>query len=286
MKGKVIVVTGASSGIGKATASGLARMGAHVVMVSHHQARGEAAQVEVQDRSGNPQVDLLLADLSSQAEIRCLAEDFKTRYSKLHVLVNNAGIAPIKRTVTVDGLETIFAVNYLAPFLLTNLLLEMLKASAPARVVNVAGDFHRKASIRFDDLMSEVDYDNLRANNQAKLALILFTYELARRLEGTGVTVNCIHPGAVATGAPLKDPNLSTFGRLMYLLIKPFFLSPEKGAETSIYLASSPKVEGITGKYFIKKREVESSPESYDREVARRLWEVSLGLTGLNAIDK
>ena len=286
MKGKIIVVTGASSGIGKATASGLARMGAHVVMVSHHQARGEAAQIEVQMQSGNSQVDLLLADLSSQAEIRHLVGDLQARYPQLHGLINNAGVAPIKRSVTVDGLETILAVNYLAPFLLTNLLLKMLKASAPARVINVAGDFHRKATIRFDDLMSEVDYDNLRANNQAKLALILFTYELARRLEGTGVAVNCLHPGAVATGAPLKDPHLSPFARLMYSLVKVFFLSPEKGAETSIYLASSPEVEGVTGKYFIKKREVESSPVSYDREVAGRLWEVSLELTGLNAIDK
>jgi len=281
MKGKVCMITGASSGIGKATAMGLARMGAQVVMVCRDSLQGVAARDEIRDRSGNPEVELLLDDLSSQAEIRLLAQDFKARYSHLHVLVNNAGIAPIKRSVTVDGIETTLAVNYLAPFLLTNLLLERLKSSAPSRAVNVAGDFHRKATLRFDDLMSERDYNGVRANNQAKLALILFTYELARRLEGTGVTANCLHPGAVATNAPLKDPDLSPFARFMYSMVKPFFLSPQRGAETPIYLASSPEVEGVTGKYFIQKRAVASSPESYDEGIARRLWEVSVKLTGV-----
>jgi NAD(P)-dependent dehydrogenase (short-subunit alcohol dehydrogenase family) len=183
--------------------------------------------------------------------------------------------------VTVDGIERVFAVNYLAPFLLTNLLLGMLTDSAPARIVNVAGDFHRKASIQFDDLMSEKDYNGTRANNQAKLALILFTYELARRLDGTGVTANCLHPGAVATDAPLKDPNLPAFSRSMYKIARLFFASPEKGAETSIYLATSPEVEKVSGKYFIKKAPAASSPESYDEEIARRLWKVSEELTGL-----
>lgn len=283
MKDRVCMITGASSGIGKATALGLARMGATVVIVARDRDRGEAARAEVTITSGNQQVDLLLADLSSQADVRRLAEEFRSRYSHLHVLINNAGMALSKRTLTVDGIETVFAVNYLAPFLLTNLLVDLLKASAPARVVNVAGDYHRKATIRFDDLMSERDYNGARANNQAKLALILFTYELARRLDGAGVTANCLHPGAVATGAPLKDPDLAPFGRFMYRLVKPFFLSPDKGAETSIYLASSPEVEGLTAKYFIKKRAVASSPESYDEELARRLWEKSAELTGLAA---
>jgi NAD(P)-dependent dehydrogenase (short-subunit alcohol dehydrogenase family) len=175
----------------------------------------------------------------------------------------------------------VFAVNYLAPFLLTNLLLEVLRASAPARVVNVAGDYHRKATIHFDDLLSEKDYNGVRANNQAKLALILFTYELARRLGGTGVTVNCLHPGAVATDAPLKDPQLNPFAGLMYRLVRLFFLSPEKGAQTSIYLASAPAMEGVSGQYFIKYAPVKSSPESYDTTIARRLWEVSAQLTRL-----
>jgi NAD(P)-dependent dehydrogenase (short-subunit alcohol dehydrogenase family) len=281
MDGGVCMITGASSGIGKATALGLARLGATVVMVARDRARGEAAQTEIKAGSGNQNVGLLLADLSSQAEVRRLAEEFRSHYSRLHVLINNAGVAPSQRQVTVDGIETIFAVNYLAPFLLTNLLLDQLKANAPARVVNVAGDFHRKATIRFDDLMSERQYSGTQANNQAKLALILFTYELARRLDGTKVTTNCLHPGAVATGALLKDPNLSPFGRFMYRLVAPFFLSADKGADTSIYLATSPEVEKITGKYFIRRIAKQSSPETYDEGVARRLWKTSEELTGL-----
>jgi NAD(P)-dependent dehydrogenase (short-subunit alcohol dehydrogenase family) len=281
MNDKVIMVTGANSGIGRATVLGLANLGATVVMVCRNRDLGEAAMQEIRAESGNQKVDLLVADLSSQTAVRQLVAGFKARYSRLHVLINNAGIAPVRRSVTVDGIESVFAVNYLAPFLLTNLLLDVLAASAPARVVNVAGDFHRKATIRFDDLMSEKDYDGVRANNQAKLALILFTYELARRLAGTGVTANCLHPGPTATDGPLNDPDLPAFSRAMYRLVRLFFQSPDKGAETSIYLASSPEVEGVTGKYFIKKRAVDSSPESYDVGIAQRLWDVSAQLTGL-----
>ena len=281
MKDNVCVITGASSGIGEATALRLAGMGMMVAIVARDQERGQAAVAEIKAATGNPDVDLLLADLSSQAEVRRLAEEVKSRYPHLDVLINNAGVAPIKRQTTVDGLEMAFAVNYLAPFLLTNLLLGSLKASAPARVVNVAGDFHRKATMRFDDLMSERDYNGVRANNQAKLALILFTYELARRLGGTDVTANCLHPGPVATDAPLKDPDLSTVGRFMYRLVRTFFQSPEKGAETPVHLASSAEIAGLTGKYFIKKRAVASSPESYDEDIARRLWATSAQLTGL-----
>lgn len=280
MVGRVCMITGANSGIGKATAAGLAKMGATVVMVCRKQAAGEEAKDGIIAESGNPRTDLLIADLSSQAAIRQLVRDFQSRYDRLHVLINNAGVAPIKRSVTADGIETVFAVNYLAPFLLTNLLLDNLKASAPARVVNVAGDFHRKGIIDFDDLMTEKDYSGTRANNQAKLALVLFTYELARRLEGTDVTANCLHPGAVATDAPLKDPELSSFMRLLYKMTRIFFLSPERGAATSIFLATSPEVEGVTGRYFIKQAEVASSPESYDVEIAKRLWAVSMELTG------
>jgi len=281
MQNKVCIITGATSGIGKATALGLAKMGANVAIIGHDKEQGENAQNEIKSKTGNPNVDLLLDDLSSQAEIRKLAEDIQARYTTVHVLINNAGIAPIKRSVTVDGIERVFAVNYLAPFLLTNLLLERLKASAPARVVNVAGDFHRKATIQFDDLMSEKDYNGIRANNQAKLALILFTYELARRLDGTRLTANCLHPGAVATDGPLKDPDLPAFSRAMYKMVRLFFASPERGAETSIYLSTSSEVEKVSGKYFIKKTPVESSPESYDEEIARRLWKVSEELTSL-----
>jgi len=281
MKGRVCVITGATSGIGKATALGLAKIGATIVIVGRDQKRAEQARDEIRLQSGNQNVDVLTADLSSRAEIMLLALNIKARYPQLHVLINNAGISPIKRSVTVDGIEAIFAVNYLAPFLLTNLLLDPLIGSAPARVVNVAGDFHRKANIQFDDLMSEKKYSVSHANNQAKLALIMFTYELARRLAGKKVTANCLHPGAVSTDAPLKDPDLSPTARIMYNLVRPFFLSPAKGAQTSIYLASSPEVEDISGKYFIKKNQVLSSPESYDEGKARRLWEVSEKLTGL-----
>lgn len=283
MKDRVCVITGANSGIGKATALGLAKMGATVVLVCRDWRRGEAALAEIEAASGNSDLGLLLADLSLQASVRQLAEEFKARYSHLHVLINNAGIALSKRSVTAEGIETTFAVNYLAPFLLTNLLLDVLTASAPARVVNVAGDYHRKATLNFDNLMSERNYTRLGANNQAKLALVLFTYELARRLDGTGVTANCLHPGAVATDAAIKDPDVSALARFMYKLVKPFFLSPEEGAATSLYLASSPEVEGVTGKYFVKQAPVESSPESYDVAIARRLWDVSAELTGLSA---
>jgi NAD(P)-dependent dehydrogenase (short-subunit alcohol dehydrogenase family) len=252
-------------------------------MVCRSPARGEAAADEIRAASGNPHVDLLIADLSCMAEVRHLAESFKVKYPQLHVLINNAGTALTRRTLTQEGFETVFAVNYLAPFLLTNLLLDSLKAGAPVRVINVAGDYHRRATIQFDDLMPEKEYSGFRANNQAKLALILFTYELARRLEGTGVTVNCLHPGAVATEAPLKDPHLPATSRFLYRLVKLFFQNVEQGAETSLFLAASPEIEKTTGKYFIKKKAVKSSPESYDEAVARRLWEVSSGLTGMNA---
>ncbi len=282
MDHRIYMVTGANSGIGKETAKGLAKMGATVVMVCRDRGRGEAAMAEIKAESGNQAVELMLADLSSLAAVRQLAEDFTDRYRQLHVLVNNAGTYFTKRHVTVDGLETTFVVNYLAPFLLTNLLLETLKGSASARVVNVVGAYHAKGKIDFDDLQGERDYNGARANNQAKLALVLFTYELARKLEGTGVTANCLHPGAVATNLVEKDKDYPTFLRLAYKLFKPFARSPEKGAETSIYLASSPDVEGITGKYFVNKKAKPSSPESYDTALAARLWEVSAELAGLH----
>jgi NAD(P)-dependent dehydrogenase (short-subunit alcohol dehydrogenase family) len=180
-------------------------------------------------------------------------------------------------------MEIHFAVNYLAPFLLTNLLLDSLKAGAPARIVNLTGIYHRKATLNFDDLMSEQNYRASEANKQAKLALVVFTYELARRLEGTGVTVNCLHPGAVATDPMQSDPDSSPIQRFFYQLVKPFFASPEKGAEASIFLSSSPDLEGVTGKFFDRKVEAESSPESHDRSIANRIWEASEKLTHLSS---
>ena len=279
MKDRICMITGANSGIGKATALGLAKSGATVVMVCRNQGQGETAQTEIKAPSGNESVDLMLADLASQESVRRLVKDFKDRHQHLHVLINNAGTYLTKRQVTVDGIETTFAVNYLARFLLTNLLLDTLKNSAPTRIIDVAGAYHSKGSIYFDDRQGEKDYDGARANNQSKLANVLFTYELARRLKGTGVTANCLHPGAVATSLVEKDPDYPSSMRLLYKLFKPFLKSPEKGAETSIYLASSPEVEGITGKYFVSKKEAKSSKESYDESVSRRLWEVSAKLT-------
>src|SRR5467141_2955036 len=249
MQGKVCLLTGATSGIGKATALGLAQMGATVVMVSRDRARGEAAQAEIKTKSGNAAVDLLLADLSAQQSIRQLVENFQQRYTQLHVLINNAGLFVLRRRTTVDGLEMTFAVDYLAPFLLTNLLLDMLKASAPARIVNVSSNSHEAGYIKLDDLQAEHHYRSMRAYRQSKLAVVLFTYELARRLQGTGVTANCLHPGGVGTNLFRGLPGF------LQALIKLVTIGPERGARTSIYLASSPEVEGITGKYFVRRRQ-------------------------------
>ena len=276
MQGKICIVTGANSGIGKATALGLAQMGATVVMVCRDRARGEAAQSEIKAKSGNDAVDLLLADLSSQQSIRQLAENFKQRYTRLHVLINNAGAFYLTRHESVDGLEMTFAVNYLAPFLLTNLLLDVLKTSAPARIVNVASESHEAGYIKMDDLQAKKRYRPMRAYGQSKLALVLFTYELARRLHGTGVTANCLHPGFVATH--IAQGGLGPIARTAAKPIFLFGISPEEGAKTSIYLASSPDVEGVTGKYFVKRAPKRSAPISYDESLQRQLWEESAKL--------
>ncbi|MFX1604163.1 MAG: SDR family oxidoreductase [Promethearchaeota archaeon] len=283
MNGKVCIITGANSGIGEATAKGLAALGAEIIMVCRSKDRGEAAKRGIVKDTRNDRVSLMVTDLSLQAQVRGLAQEIEDRYKAVHVLVNNAGTYRTVRSTTVEGMETTFAVNYLAPFLLTNLLLDRLKAGAPSRIVNVAGAYHRKATMDFDDLMSENDYTGSKANNRSKLALVLFTYELSRRLEGSGVSANCLHPGAVATGLVEKDPDFPRFSKAMYNVFKRFGSSPEKGAETSIYLASSPEIEGVTGRYFEKMKEKESSEESYDIKVARQLWDVSLKLTGLDS---
>jgi len=275
MKDKVVIVTGANSGIGMATASGLAKMGSTVVMVCRNKEKGEAALSEIKTVSSNEKVELMIADLSSRKAIRNLSEEFRNKHQSLHVLINNAGVYFTKRHMTEDGLEMTFAVNYLARFLLTNLLLDILKKSAPSRIINVTGTYHKKGRIDFEDLQKEKNYNGMDANNQAKLADILFTHELARRLKGTGVTVNCLHPGAVATRLVEKDKDYPAFLRFMYKLFKPLLRSPEKGAETTLYLASSPRVQDITGKYFVNKKITRSSPESYDPELAIQLWEVS-----------
>jgi retinol dehydrogenase 12 len=277
MNGKVCIVTGANSGIGLVTARELARMGAHVVMVCRNRAKGEAALADIKKAVGSARVDLMLCDLSSQADIRRFADEFKAAYDRLDVLVNNAGIYLRDRTLTVDGLETTFAVNHLGYFLLTHLLLDRLKQSAPSRVVNVSSDAHPYGHINFDDLQGEHGYKGVRAYCHSKLANILFTRELARRLAGTNVTANSLHPGAVSTGIfrPLPRP--------LVALIKLITMSPDKGARTSIYLASSPDVETVTGKYFVRCAEAPISTEARNDEIARRLWDESLQLTGLAA---
>jgi NAD(P)-dependent dehydrogenase (short-subunit alcohol dehydrogenase family) len=241
MQGKICMVTGANSGIGKATALALAQMGASVVMVCRDPARGEEARSEITTKSRNTAVDLLQADLSSQQSIRHLVENFQQHYIQLHVLINNAGATFSGRRETVDGLEMMFAVNYLAPFLLTNVLLDVLKASAPARIVNVSSGAQASGSIQLDDLQAEQHFSSMRAYGQSKLAMVLFTYELARRLQGTGVTVNCLDPGFVATNIGQRGASLPV--RLLVKLIWSLGTSPEKGAKTSIYLASSPEVD-------------------------------------------
>ncbi len=278
MQGKICMVTGANSGIGKATALELAQMGATVVMVCRDRARGEEARSEITTKSRNNAVDLLLADLSSQQSIRQLVGNFQHHYTHLHVLINNAGAAfPGRRRETVDGLEMTFAVNYLAPFLLTNLLLDMLKASAPARIVNVSSATQAPGYIQMDDLQAEKHYRS--AYGQSKLAEVLFTYELARRLRGTGVTANCLHPGFVATNFAQSDGEPAV--RLLVKLIGSFGTSPEKGAKTSIYLASSPEVEGVTGTYFVKSIPRRSAAISYDESLQRQLWEQSAKLVNV-----
>lgn len=275
MSGKVCVVTGANSGIGKETALGLARMKADLVIVCRDQQRGQRALEEIESKSGNRGVELMICDLSSQAQIRRLAGEFKQKHDRLDVLVNNAGVIMTRRRVTEDGLESTFAINHLAYFLLTNLLLDLIKQSAPARIVNVSSTVHKSATIDFNDLQGERSYSAMRAYGQSKLANVLFTYELARRLEGTGVTVNTLHPGVIATNI-FRD-----ISGVVGAAAKLFLKSPKRGSETSIYLATSPDVEGVTGRYFDDMRAVRSSPESYDEAIAGRLWRVSEQLTNL-----
>jgi NAD(P)-dependent dehydrogenase (short-subunit alcohol dehydrogenase family) len=282
MDGRVTLITGATGGLGEVAARELARRGATVVVAGRDPARVQATVEATRERSGNPAVDGLVADLSSMAEVRRLAEAFRERYPRLDVLVNNAGAIFARRQVTVDGYERTFALNHLAYFLLTNLLLDRLEAAVPSRVVNVASRSHESGTIDFDDLQGARRYGlgGGRAYSQSKLANVMFTYELARRLEGSGVTVNAVHPGFVATGFGEGNGGLVGLGmRLAHRIA----ISPETGAATIVYLASSPEVEGVTGKYWVKRRATASSPASYDEAAQRRLWDVSARLTGLAA---
>lgn len=279
MEGKIVLITGATSGIGKATARALAGMGAHVVIVGRDKGKIEATLRDIKQQTGNGQIDGLQADFAALAEVRRLAEDFVQRYDRLHVLINNAGALFGERRESADGFEMTFAVNHLAPFVLTNLLLGTLKRSAPARIVNVSSEGHRVGKLPFDDLQNTRNYSGVKVYGQSKLANILFTYELARKLKGAAVTANTLHPGGVATNFGNGQPGL--FNRLLRFAIQ-FGLTPEQGAQTSIYLASSPDIAEVSGLYFAKKRPRRSSKASYDVAAARTLWQISADLTGVS----
>jgi NAD(P)-dependent dehydrogenase (short-subunit alcohol dehydrogenase family) len=274
MAGKVVLITGANSGVGLATAYGLAERGATVVMVSRDPARGAAARDEVAQVATGPTPVLLLADHSSQAAIHALAKEVRARFARIDVLVNNAGAIFAQRELTVDGIEQTFAVNHLAPFLLTNLLLDLVKAAPAGRIVTVASEVH-SGKIDFENLQGERHYNFFKAYGLSKLENILFTYELARRLEGTSTTANCVSPGATRTRF---GDNLRGLPRLMPLVMKRIpllFGSPENGARTSIYVASSPELAGVSGRFYLRCRERRTKPLTYNAEVAAQPWSVS-----------
>jgi retinol dehydrogenase 14 len=278
MGGKVVLITGGTSGIGKAVATALAAMGAEVVVTGRSRERGEAAVEEIRRASGKEGVSLVLADLTVQAEVRTLAEEFGRSHDRLDVLINNAGAVFSKRVETADGLERTLALNHLAPFLLTNLLLGLIKDSAPSRIITVSSEARRGAEIDFDDLQSERKYRGFPVYGKSKLANILFTYELAERLRGTGVTANCVHPGAVSTNFGMNNGGVMV---LLFRALKPFMRTPEQGADTLIYLASSPEVEGVSGRYFGDRKVISSFEEPHDVSAQKRLWEASEELTNL-----
>ena len=268
MKDKIILITGSTDGIGRQAALELAAMGATVLVHGRNESRGKNVVEEIRKATGNQKVDLLVADFSSMEQVRRLAADVKQRYSALHVLVNNAGVFMNERRLTADGLETTLAVNHLAPFLLTNLLLDLLRKSAPARVITVSSVAHTRGKLDFENLQSEKSFGGYSSYALSKLANMLFTYELGELLEGTGVTSNCLHPGII--GTKLLRTSFNIAGG-----------STADGAETLIYLATSPEVTGVTGKYFQEKRETPSSPDTHDPALCKKMWEVSAQLTGL-----
>ncbi len=280
MDGKVCLITGATRGIGLEAAKALARLGATVVLVGRDATRTQDALAEVRAFAPDAKLDSLLADFTSLQSVRKLAEDFKARYPRLDVLLNNAGLILDRREVTQDGFEATLGINHLAPFLLTHLLRDVLVASGPARVITVSSEAHRAAKLDFDDLQATRGYFGFRVYGTSKLANILFTKALARRFAGTRVTANCLHPGAVATGF---GHNAKGLFRHLVKLAGPFLLTAEKGARTSVYLASSPEVEGVTGEYFIRSRKAKPSRDARDEALAERLWQVSAELTGVPA---
>lgn len=282
MEGKICLVTGTSAGIGKATAIGLAKMGATVVAVMRDSEKSRKALSEIKAKSGkgDSSIIYLAADLSSQSSVKSLAVDVNNRFSRLDVLLNNAGVTEFSLSKTIDGIETTFAVNTLAPFLLTSLLLDKLESSAPSRIVNVSSDASDGAKIDFENLQGEKKYSMFGNYGQSKLALNLLTVEFSRRLSGSGVTANFLHPGVIRTdlGSQKLNPVLKALAKF----VKLFMGSPEKGARTSIYLASSPEVASVSGRYFANCKERKANPVSYDADTAKRLWDVCEELTGIS----
>lgn len=277
MTAKTVLITGATSGIGRVAAESLARQGAQVVVVGRNPAKTEATVADIRRATGNNSVDYLLADLSQVAEVRALAQQFQSRYARLDVLLNNAGGVFAKRTLTADGREMTWALNHLSYFLLTNLLLDTLRASGPARIVNVASNAHRRVrALDFDNLEGARGYSAFGAYAASKLANVLFTYQLARRLAGTPITVNAMHPGLVATGFGAGNGRLWA---VLYVFINALGRTPAQGADTLIWLASAPDVADVSGQYFYERQARKTSPASYDEAAARRLWEVSEEMT-------
>ena len=281
MTGKTVLVTGGTGGIGRATAVRLAQLGAHVGITGRDPRRVARAAAEIASESGNGAVDAFPADMSSQAAVRRLAAQVLAAYPRLDVLVNNVGGFWAHRHLTADGLEHTFALNHLAPFLLTSLLLDRLKESSPARIVTVSSGAHSMGRIDFDDLMGERAYSGQGAYNQSKLANVMFTYELARRIDGTGVTATVLHPGMTSTGFGSEDT--ARGWKPLIAVMRPFMKRPARGAETSVYLASSPDVDGVTGTYFADRKPRESHGSSYDVVAAARLWQESSDLVRLSA---
>lgn len=275
MHKKFIMITGATSGIGQAAAQALAAQGHEILIVGRNPAKTEGVAKQIREQTGNQAIHFLLADFSDLGQIRHLAEQVKTQFPKLDVLINNAGAYFNRRQRMSCGVEKTFFVNHLAPFLLTNLLLDHLQSQA--RIINVASDAHQYGQLDLNDLNFEKSYFGFAAYARSKLANILFSYELARRLEGSGVTVNALHPGGVATN--IFSTDFSIFGPLIKGIVSLFTLTPTQGADNTIYLASAPEVEGVTGKYFVKREAVASSALSNDKELAKHLWEVSEKLT-------
>lgn len=281
LKGKTVLITGANQGIGKAAAVALHRLGADLVLVCRNADKGRAAVEDIRRTEGGGTIELLIGDLSVQSEVRRVAAEFLAGHPRLDVLLNNAGVLATSRRMTVDGVEFTFATNHLGYYLLTHLLRDVLVASAPSRVVSVSSELHRRATMNWDDPQYERGWSSFTAYNQSKLCNVMWTYDLARRLEGTGVTANCLHPGVIASGFGRTDGGFTGF---LVSLASPFMLTPEKGADTSVYLAASPAVAGVTGTYFDKRLPRSSSKASYDTSDWARLWALSEKLTGTTTV--